>query len=162
MDRLADAEELAGVVPDRRSVERWMRAAMGNGPEWTLAGEADPDAAVIVLRALATITWASQRTAAMTTDEATWTVRIARAAPGLEAIWAYRVGILYRDRVTRGRPTRALDVYLGSAPWADDTRYLNIIENGAVDEWFSLGWRPPLALALGEHYARQERGEEPG
>ncbi len=152
MDRLASADELAGVVPDRRTVVRWMREAIGPGPEWTLAGEADPDAAAIVLRVLAGITWASRRAATITTDEATWTVRIARSAPGLEAIWAYRVGLLYRDRVARERPTRDLDVYLGSAPWADATRYLSIIENGAVDEWFAEGWHPPLALVVGRQY----------
>ena len=159
--RFARDVELGAVPPSRRQVERWIADAAGQGPAWSLATEPDPEAAAIILGALARLTEARAaigQPATMTTDDAFWTVRIARAAPGLEPFWAYRVGILYRDRVMRGQETRALDVYLGSAPWADAKRYLSIIENGGVGEWFAEGWNPPLALVLRRHYGSDAAG----
>jgi len=157
LERFARDDEHGQAPPSRRQVERWIDDAAGQGPAWSLVAESDPEAAAIILGALAQITWARAaigQLATMTTDDAFWTVRIARAAPGLGPFWAYRVGILYRDRVMRGQETRALDVYLGSAPWADDKRYLSIIENGGVEEWFGEGWNPPLALVLRRHYGQ--------
>jgi hypothetical protein len=142
-DRLASVEELAGEMVSRRTIERWMREAVGQGPDWTLATEPDLAAAVIVLRALGTLAWASGKPASITVEEAEWTIRLARAAPTIDPFVAYQVGILYRDRIVRGQETQSLDVYLGAAPWDDDKRYLNIIENGAVVEWFGLAWHPP-------------------
>lgn len=192
--RLARDKELGLDLPSRRQVERWIADAAGQGPAWSLASEADPGAAAIVLRALARLTLATssafdagaevtasgrhrpeptrdeaawmirraRRPAVITEDEAAWTVRIARASPGQDPFWAFRIGILYRDRVTRGHPTHDLDVFLGAAPWADPVEYLSIIQNGDVDEWFSEGWHPPGELVIREYYARQERGEGPG
>jgi hypothetical protein len=151
--------------PSLRTIQRWIDEAGNNsGPEWTLATqllERSSDA-TIVLRALGTLAWASGRRPTLSTEAAEWTIRIARAAPTIDPFIAYKVGILYRDRVVRGQDTGPLDVYLGAAPWENDKRYLAIIENGAVDEWFGLGWNPPLELVIREHYARQDRSETPG
>jgi len=159
--RFAGHPRLAGGRPDLRTIQRWMDEARGAGPNWTL-GSIDPSNrsglsdAVIALRALGTLAWASgERRASLSEEEAEWTVRIVRAAPTIDPFTAYQIGILYRDRLAHGRETRSLDVYLGAAPWEDDKRYLNIIENGGVEEWFSEGWHPSLELV----YARQERGE---
>ena len=144
-------------VPDLRTVQRWVREAAGGGPIWTLAGTTMPAAdAALVLAALGTLAYASGgRRAAISDAEAIWTVRIARAAPTIDPFVAYQVGKLYSDRSARGQETRSMDVYLGAAPWADPGPYLSIIENGGVDEWFGLGWHPPLDLVVQRHYAKQ-------
>ena len=79
-------------------------------------------------------------------------MRIARAAPTIEPFVAFQIGKLYSDRLAHGRETRSLDVYLGTAPWDDDARYRNIIENGGVEEWFHQGWHPPGELVIRQHY----------
>lgn len=167
--RLADHPRLGGDHPDQRTIERWMIDAQGAGPTWALGsgdGSGMSDAA-IVLRALGTLAWVSgERRASLSEEEAEWTVRIARSAPTIDPFTAYQIGKLYRDRALRGRETRSLDVYLGTAPWDDDARYRNIIENDGVEEWFGQGWHPSLELVFRQHYDGLPTGdpgpEEPG
>ena len=128
-------------VPSLRTVQRMVAELKGpdDSSAWSLSHADDGGDARLILEALAAVVINSKGLKlTLSQAEATWVLRIRRAAPGLGPWRAWILTTLYMGRERRGvSDTTDLDSFLAFAPWRPGEayeRYRAAVDRGWIAE----------------------------